>query len=199
MDKSDSIKNIAVSMCEVQAEMESASKNKDNPFYNSSYADLSEVLRCIKAVLPSKNLSFMQMPSFENGVVSVETIVMHTSGEWISSVSSSPISKSNPQGVGDAITYLRRYSLAAIFGLSQDDDDGNSNTGELTNDKSQNKSKQKVNGEPDKPWYNEPNYQSDLEAMTNAIRGGAPPDQVIEQISQTFKISNKYRDLIKSI
>ena len=110
MNKSESIKNIAIAMCEVQSTMEAASKSSENPFFNSKYADLSEVLRCIKGIIPSKNLSFMQMPSFESGVVSVETIVMHSTGEWISSISSSPISKSNPQGVGDAITYLRRYS-----------------------------------------------------------------------------------------
>ena len=194
MQKSESIKNIAIAMCEVQASMEVASKSSDNPFFNSKYADLSEVLRCIKGVIPSKNLSFMQMPSFESGVVSVETIVMHSTGEWISSTSSSPISKSNPQGVGDAITYLRRYSLAAIFGLAQKDDDGNSNS-----EPSKNKSSQSKSNDDDKPWYNEPDYQADLEGMTTAIRNGTPPDEVINSISEKFKISNKYRDLIKSI
>jgi len=191
MQKSESIKNIAIAMCEVQASMEAASKSKENPFFNSKYAELSEVLRCIKDVIPSKNLSFMQMPSFENGVVSVETIVMHSSGEWISSISSAPISKNNPQGVGDAITYLRRYSLAAIFGLAQKDDDGNSN--------SENSPSKPVSKDDDKPWYNEPDYQTDLEGITTAIRGGTPPDDVIKQISQKFKVAKKYRELIKAI
>jgi hypothetical protein len=195
MNKSESIKNIAIAMCEVQASMEVASKSSDNPFFNSKYADLSEVLRCIKGIIPSKNLSFMQMPSFESGVVSVETIVMHSTGEWISSTSSSPISKSNPQGVGDAITYLRRYSLAAIFGLAQKDDDGNSNSEQPAN---QNKPTQNK-PDDDKPWYNEIDYQADLEGVTAAIRNGTPPDDVIKNISQKFKISTKYRTLIKAI
>ncbi|HHZ93966.1 MAG TPA: hypothetical protein EYN67_00015 [Flavobacteriales bacterium] len=197
MEKSESIKNIAVAMCEVQASMESASKSSDNPFFNSKYADLSEVLRCIKGIIPSKNLSFMQMPSFESGVVSVETIVMHSTGEWISSTSASPISKSNPQGVGDAITYLRRYSLAAIFGLAQQDDDGNSNSEQPSKNKS---SQNQQQGQDDnKPWYNEPDYQADLQGITHAIKEGTPPDDVIKQISQKFKVANKYRDLIKAI
>ena len=195
MEKSESIKNIAVAMCEVQASMESASKSSDNPFFNSKYADLSEVLRCIKGIIPSKNLSFMQMPSFESGVVSVETIVMHSTGEWISSTSSSPISKSNPQGVGDAITYLRRYSLAAIFGLAQQDDDGNSNSEQAP----KNKSSQKQSQDDNKHWYKDSDYQADLEGMTSAIRNGTPPGDVINDISQKFKIATKYRDLIKAI
>lgn len=190
MDKSDSIKEIAIAMCEVQASMEAANKSSDNPFFNSKYADLSEVLRCIKGVLPSKNLSFMQMPSFESGVVSVETIVMHSSGEWISSTSSSPVSKQNPQGVGDAITYLRRYSLAAIFGLAQKDDDGNSNSEQQSNNKPK---------DDGKPWYDDPDYQADLAGMTAAVRGGTPPDDIIKEIASKFKISTKYRNLIKAI
>ena len=140
----------------------------------------------------------MQMPSFENGVVSVETIVMHESGEWISSISSSPISKSNPQGVGDAITYLRRYSLAAIFGLAQKDDDGNSNS-ESSPQKPANKSAQSNKQGDDKPWYGDVNYQADLDGVIAAIRSGTPPDDVIKEIANKFKIANKYRDLIKAI
>lgn len=195
MDKSESIKSIAIAMCSVQSSMEAASKASDNPFFNSKYADLSEVLRCIKSVLPNNDLSFMQMPSFECGVVSVETIVMHKTGEWISSVSSSPISKSNPQGVGDAITYLRRYSLAAIFGLAQKDDDGNSNS--ETPQKKENKSKS-----PDTPinWYQESQFNQEKENISTAIRGGMPPSEVIKNLQdQGFAINKKIRAEIESI
>lgn len=192
MDKSDSIKNIAIAMCEVQASMESASKSSDNPFFNSKYADLSEVLRCIKGVLPSKKLSFMQMPSFDGGVVSVETIVMHESGEWISSISGSPLPKSNPQGVGDAITYLRRYSLAAIFGLAQQDDDGNSNSEQPT---SKPKKKEEV-----VKWYQDDQYQNEKESITKAIRDGMPPSEVIKNLQgQGFAINKKIRAEIEAI
>jgi len=193
MNKSESIKNIAIAMCEVQSTMEAASKSSENPFFNSKYADLSEVLRCIKGVLPSKNMSFMQMPSFENGVVSVETIVMHSTGEWISSVSSSPISKSNPQGVGDAITYLRRYSLAAIFGLAQQDDDGNSNSEQPTINKA-NKKDEPVN------WYQDTQFQNEKANITEAIRGGMPPSEVIKNLQgQGFAINKKIRAEIEAI
>ena len=63
------------------------------------------------------------MPSFDGGIASVETLLMHTSGEWISNTCSAPVSKNDAQGVGSAITYLRRYSLAAFAGIAQEDDD----------------------------------------------------------------------------
>lgn len=191
MNKSDSIKNLAVALCKAQSEMQKASKSKDNPFFNSKYADLSEVIDCVKPAFTDNGLCFTQMPSFVDGVACVETMIMHESGEWISSTSGSPLSKQNPQGIGDATTYLRRYSLAAIAGLAQEDDDGNSNSsnGGTPNNKQ----------DDDKPWYNEPDYQADLEGVTTAIRNGTPPEDVIKQISEKFKISTKYRDLIKSI
>jgi len=66
----------------------------------------------------------LQTPTFESGVASVETMLCHESGEFISSVCSSPVSKQDAQGIGSAITYLRRYSLAAMCGIAQEDDDG---------------------------------------------------------------------------
>lgn len=62
-----------------------------------------------------------------------------------------------------------------------------------------NKSSNKNNNEPEKPWYNEPDYQADLAGMTEAIRSGTSVEDVIRQVSQNFKVSNKYRDLIRSI
>ena len=126
MNKSESISEIAKALCAAQGEITNATKSSENPFFRSKYADLSEVLNCIKPVIVKHGLSFTQMPGYIDGIVSVETMVLHTSGEWISSKCESPAPKLDPQGIGSAITYLRRYSLSAVFGLTQADDDGNS-------------------------------------------------------------------------
>lgn len=195
MNKSESIKNLAIALCKAQGEIEKASKNADNLFFNSTYSNLSEVLTCVKSAFTPNGLSFTQMPSFENNIVYVETMVMHVSGEWISSVSGAPITKSNPQGVGDAITYLRRYSIAAVSGLAQEDDDGNSNS-----QKPQEKTKQaSTNNTDDLPWYNDQNYQAGLDYMTESIANGIPPEQLIKELRQSFKMATKYSDLIKGI
>lgn len=129
MNRSESIAAISAAIAKAQAEVENASKNSANPHFKSRYADLAELLNTVRPVFAAHSLAIIQAPSFDAGVASVETMVSHSSGEWISSVCSSPVGKQDAQGVGSAITYLRRYSLAAMCGIAQEDDDGNSAVG----------------------------------------------------------------------
>ena len=80
MNKSESIKELASALCKARLLLENATKSADNPFFKSKYADLSEVLSCVKAAAMGEGLSFTQMPSYNDGVVSVETMIMHESG-----------------------------------------------------------------------------------------------------------------------
>lgn len=129
MQKSESIKELATALAKAQGQLENASKSSTNPHFKSKYADLAEVINTVRPVFSEHGLSVMQCPSFEAGVVSVETVVMHSSGEWMASTVSAPVSKQDAQGVGSAITYCRRYSLAAVAGIAQEDDDANSAVG----------------------------------------------------------------------
>lgn len=138
MNKSESIASLAKSLAAAQGKIENASKNAENPAFKrgnktSTYADLAEVLNTIREVFSSVGLSYVQFPSFDSGIASVETILMHESGEWVSSVASAPVSKQDAQGVGSAVTYLRRYSLAAMAGIAQEDDDANGAVGMADN------------------------------------------------------------------
>ena len=125
MNKSDSIASLAAALAKAQGEMENASKNSQNPHFKSKYADLAEILNTVRPVLSKHGLAVTQFPAFEAGTAHVETILTHASGEWMSGTCSAPVQKSDPQGVGSALTYLRRYSLAAVCGLAQEDDDAN--------------------------------------------------------------------------
>lgn len=129
MNKSDSIKELATALAKAQGEIENATKATANAFFKSKYADLAECLNTVRPVFAKHGLSLSQFPSFECGVASVESILMHSSGEWLSNIASAPVSKQDAQGVGSATTYLRRYSLAAIAGIAQEDDDANSAVG----------------------------------------------------------------------
>ncbi len=126
MNKSESIKDLAAALAAAQGEIENATKNTRNDFFKSEYADLAEVLNVVRPVMAKHGLSIAQFPSLDGGIVSLETIMMHSSGEWISGIAGAPLIKQDPQGVGSATTYLRRYSLAAIAGVAQEDDDANS-------------------------------------------------------------------------
>src|SRR5574343_259216 len=129
MNKSESIASLAAALAKAQGEVENASKSATNPHFKSKYADLAEVLNTVRPVFSKNGLAIAQFPSFADGVVSVETVLTHSSGEWMSGTISAPVSKSDAQGVGSATTYCRRYSLAAVAGIAQEDDDANSAVG----------------------------------------------------------------------
>ena len=124
MLKSESIAALAKAIALSQLHVENALKSSTNPHFKSKYADLAEILNTVRPVFSANGIAIVQTPTFESGVASVETMLCHESGEVISSICSSPVSKQDAQGIGSAITYLRRYSLAAMCGIAQEDDDG---------------------------------------------------------------------------
>lgn len=130
MNKSESIAALSAALAKAQSEIENASKTANNPHFKSKYADLAEVLNTVRPVMSRHGIAIVQMPSFESGLASVETLMTHSSGEWVSNICSAPVSKQDAQGVGSAITYLRRYSLAAFAGIAQEDDDANAAVGQ---------------------------------------------------------------------
>lgn len=111
-----------------QGEIENATKSSSNPHFKSRYADLAEVLNTVRPVLSKHGLCVMQGTAFDGSLVSVTTVLAHSSGGMVSTVASCVPAKSDAPGVGAATTYLRRYSLAACVAVSQEDDDGNAAT-----------------------------------------------------------------------
>jgi len=134
MRTSETINELATALSAFQGEVENATKSASNPFFKSKYADLAEILNTVRPVLAKNGLSLAQFPSYEGdaeqGLVLVETVLMHKSGQWMSCVTSTPIKgKIDPQAIGSATTYCRRYPAAAILGIAQEDDDGNAASG----------------------------------------------------------------------
>lgn len=125
MEKSESIKNLAMALNKAQAAMGGATKDSKNPFFKSSYADLGSVVAAIKEPFATNGLSYTQFPIEDGGRIGVETILMHESGEWMSNSFTVNLTKQDAQGAGSAITYARRYALQAIAGIPSEDDDGN--------------------------------------------------------------------------
>lgn len=134
MEKSDSIKSLAVAMCKAQGEMGGAVKGKENPFFKSSYADLKEVVKAVKEPFANHGLSYVQFPINDADKIGIETILMHESGEWLSHSFTVKANKQDAQGAGSVITYCRRYSLQAVAGIPSEDDDGNSASGKEPNE-----------------------------------------------------------------
>jgi len=150
--KSESIENLAKSLSKFQSEVTNPTNTATNPFFKSKYAPLSEVLNTVRPLLSKNGLSVMQSTTARNEMVIITTMLIHDSGEWIQ-FSSLPLKpeKNNPQGVGSAITYGRRYTLSAVLGISsEDDDDGNTASGNVENKKQKTESKKKTAAETKK-------------------------------------------------
>jgi len=113
-------------LAKAQAEVENATKGSVNPHFKSRYADLAEVLNTVRPVFSHYGLSILQSTSFDGTLVHVTTTVAHAEGGWASSCASCSPARIDAQGIGAATTYLRRYALAAMAGVAQEDDDGNS-------------------------------------------------------------------------
>jgi hypothetical protein len=111
-------------MAAAQTDMGPVFKDAANPAFKSKYASLAAVC---DAVLPSMNkhgLTILQAPGTASGEVTVETIIGHSSGTWMRTVLALKPMKGDPQGVGSAITYGRRYALLSLAGVAPEDDDG---------------------------------------------------------------------------
>jgi len=125
MTQSETINELAAALSKAQGEMQAAIKDKVNPFFKSSYADLGSVWDAARPVLSKYGLCIMQTTELagdRNQVIMVTTLA-HTSGQWMKSYLPLNPSKNDSQGMGAAITYLRRYSLSAIVGVVCDEDD----------------------------------------------------------------------------
>ena len=124
MKTSEQIDELAAALSAAQSEMEHATKDRINPAFKSRYADLASIVDACRAPLTKHGLCFVQAPSVDNGTVSVETRLMHKSGQWVSTTISCSVPDGKATTIGSAVTYLRRYSLAPMTSIAPDDDDG---------------------------------------------------------------------------
>lgn len=127
MKHSESIKDIGAALAKAQGAMGGASKDGQNPHFKSKYASLASVVEAIKKPLADNGIAYYQTPvTNDKDECGIETLLVHASGEWIlADPFFLPVSKDDAQGFGSALTYCRRYSLAAVCGVAPEDDDGN--------------------------------------------------------------------------
>jgi hypothetical protein len=128
---SEKIDVIALALGRAQAEIEGV--NKDKQGYGYKYADLGACLQAIKKPLRDNGLSISQLGICdENNKQMLVTLLMHESGQWLKSIfciESVELKQCNSlQNLGAGLTYMRRYALCAIVGLTQEDDDAQSLT-----------------------------------------------------------------------
>lgn len=132
MDSSGELDKLAPALLAAQKELKPIVKDATNPHFHSTFVSLDALLETVRPILNRHNLALLQgcdLPTFTSHgltAITVECILLHTSGQWVKSNAVIAMAKADPQGAGGAITYGRRYSLASILGVAnEDDDDGN--------------------------------------------------------------------------
>lgn len=146
MTTSETINELATALAKAQGQMTGALKDAANPFFKSKYADLASVWDACRKPLADNGLAVVQFPNTTYQgepmpyewtskmgetrygvrvvcVVSVLTRLTHSSGQWIEDAVSTMLPTGDPQAVGSAITYLRRYALQSVAGVAPEDDD----------------------------------------------------------------------------
>ena len=112
-------------LAKAQGEIEGAIKDKMNPHFRSMYADLASIWAACRPALAKHGISVTQWPIHsDDGKLHLITRVSHC-GEWLQSSFSIPVTKQDAHGFGSAITYTKRFALAAALGIASEDDDGN--------------------------------------------------------------------------
>jgi hypothetical protein len=120
---SEQINELAGALAKAQGEMKNAAFDKVNPHFKNKYATLAAIRDAITPTLTKNGISVIQPTVMGEGVLVVTTRLMHSSGQWIESEYPIINDTNKPQAMGSALTYARRYSLAAICGIASDEDD----------------------------------------------------------------------------
>ncbi len=172
MRQSESIAKLAEALAKFHEEVKNPANTANNPFYKSKYAPLGDVLNLVRPLLGKQGLSIIQNSFGNEQQLSVSTLLLHNSGEFIESdtLTVKP-EKNTPQGIGSAITYLRRYQISSVLDIaSEDDDDGNSQEKEQPkNNKSEQKPENKKEIKNDKPTTPPVSTDKELEAKISEI------------------------------
>ena len=124
IERSENILSLAVALSKAQKKMGAALKNAENPYYKSKYSDFKAVIDTIKEPLNENGISFLQAVEGSPENPTVETILLHESGQYFCIKTPIYCLKPNdPQAFGKGITYSKRYALQALLGLPSEDDD----------------------------------------------------------------------------
>lgn len=122
--QSENINELMSALAKAQGQMNPAFKDSTNPHFKSKYADLASIWQACREPLATNGLAVTQTMDLAGEKQVLVTTLGHSSGQWMKSLMLLPIQKPGAQEVGSCLSYCRRYSLASICGVYQDDDDG---------------------------------------------------------------------------
>lgn len=189
METSQTITKIAPALLAAQKEMGNAIKDSTNPYFKSHYADLNSVREACIPALNKNGITVLQPTVYMDGKPFVQTLLLHESGEYISSFTEIVFSKQgDAQAHGSGVTYARRYGLQSICNIGSEDDDGNAASGKTDTPTRQDTPKQEL------PWLNlwtsakKTDLTKEGMATLKKLAGG---DVTIETVKKHYRLSKE--------
>ena len=189
MNSSPTIKELAGALTKAQGQIVGAVKDAANPFFRSAYADMQSVWDAIRKPLTDNGLSIVQAPLTDGDKVGVETMLLHESGEFlVSTLWMTPV-KNDPQAIGSAITYARRYALQAVAGVAsiEEDDDGEGASGR--GGKKPKHTPYREEEKATKPAKESPTGAADLATLRGWMTENAIPEDFLMKLAKEGKLS----------
>ena len=180
MKTSDSITAISKALIEFQGRMVKVRKDSLNPHFKNRYASLSQIIESVQKPLNECGLAIVQLPAGDH---ELETILIHTSGEYIAETYHMSPQRDDPQGLGSTITYQRRYALGAILCLNIDEDDDAEKASQPLNLITGTKSY-----DDGREWISEAQYLKTIERFKNG------ETDVIDKAIGTFKMRRELKE-----
>ncbi len=192
--QTEEIKDLFAALVKVQAGLKHAKKKEDNPFYKSKYAGLPEVIDASRKLLTDNGLAISQSTDYET--VDLRPVLItqltHSSGQWIRGYYPIIYTKQDPQALGSALTYARRYAYMAIIGLAAEDEDDDGNAASGIKTKLPDGIKTKL------PDLSAENFAKNKNKWKESISKGKSIDDLISILSTKYTVTDKQIDEIKS-
>jgi hypothetical protein len=182
MERSENIIELSKGLAKFHSLVGKIAKDAQNPFFKSNYASLSHILEEINDPLRDAGLVITQFPNGSG----LTTILIHAeTGQYLQATYEMPVAKQNdPQALGSAISYARRYAVSSILSLQIDDDDANKASG--------NKKPDANKKAPEKPWLNKGDQ---LDKAIEYLKGGGS----IQIIEKKYTISKEVRANLQTV
>lgn len=184
--QTEEVKDLFAALVKVQSGLKHAKKKDNNPFYKSKYAGLPEVIDASRNLLTDNELVVTQVTDYET--VDLRPILVtqltHASGQWIRGYYPIISTKQDPQALGSALTYARRYAYMAIIGLAAEDEDDDGNAASDIKTKL--------------PELSVDNFTKNKEKWKESIKKGKTADDLISILSTKYTVTDKQIEEIKS-
>lgn len=188
MTDEKNMKQFAKAFIAAQTEMLNASKDSNNPFFNSKYADLAAVREACVPALNKNGICVLQPIAQVESKQYIKTILLHESGEEMSCLTEIMNVQNTPQAHGSAITYARRYGLQSIACIAAEDDDGNAASQGETDKQ---KLARSVTADQNKIFKEQ--ADKDFKTIKEALEGAGSSSE-IDTLCETYKtVLNKFR------